>query len=278
MSGRDEDFERRREIVRKMNVMDDDFFSKVAEDVPAMEEILSVILQEPKLRLLWSNSQVHLRNSGTRSVTVDAMCESVTGTLYSVEMEKSSRDDHQRRMRYNSSNIDTMFTEKGTDFRDIPNLCMVYLSKADFLHGGKCLYHIDRKVRENGHVAENGVQEIYVNTRVDDGSEAAQLMQYMKDTRGENLKFPRLSARVQYLKEDQKGVEQMCEAVEKYAQEKAQKAAKAAAKKAAKKATKETARSSAALLFQNGVSFDIVAKSITQLTNKELEKIYQGVH
>lgn len=61
-------------------------------------------------------------------------------------------------------------------------------------------------------------------------------------------------------KEDRKAVEQMCEAVEKYAREKA----------------KEAARSSAALLFQNGVSFDIVAKSITQLTRRELEKIYQA--
>lgn len=42
MSNRDEDYERRREIVRSMNVMDDDFFAKVAEDVAAMEEILSV--------------------------------------------------------------------------------------------------------------------------------------------------------------------------------------------------------------------------------------------
>ena len=56
----------------------------------------------------------------------------------------------------------------------------------------------------------------------------------------------------------------MCEAVEKYAQEKAEEAAK------------EAAKSSAILLFQNGVSFDIVAKSIKQLTRKELEKIYQG--
>lgn len=71
---------------------------------------------------------------------------------------------------------------------------------------------------------------------------------------------------VRFLKEDQKGVEQMCEAVEKYAQEKAKKAAKAAA------------RSSAVLLFQNGVSFEVVAKSIKQLTRKELEKIYQAAH
>lgn len=63
----------------------------------------------------------------------------------------------------------------------------------------------------------------------------------------------------------------MCEAVEKYAREKAKEAVKEARKKA-----KAAAKSSAALLFQNGVSFDIVAKSIKQLTRKELEKIYQG--
>lgn len=59
----------------------------------------------------------------------------------------------------------------------------------------------------------------------------------------------------------------MCEAVEKYAQEKAQEAAKEA---------KAAAKISAALLFQNGVSFEIVAKSIKQLTRRELEKIYQS--
>ena len=272
-----EDFERRREIVRSMNVMDDDLFAKIAEDVSAMEEVLSVFLQDPEFQLLWSRPQVHLRNCGTRSVTVDAMCESVSGTLYSIEMEKSSRNDHQRRVRYNSSNKDTMYTEKGTDFREIPDLCMVYLSKADFLQGGRCLYHIDRIVRENGRIVANGMKEIYVNARVDDGSEAAQLMQYMKNTRGENPMFPRLSARVQYLKEDRRGVEQMCEAVEKYAREKAKEAAQKAAKEA-KKEAKAAAKSSAALLFQYGVSFDIVAKSIRQLTRKELEKIYQGAH
>lgn len=93
----------------------------------------------------------------------------------------------------------------------------------------------------------SGREEDYANVRINDGSNAAKLMQYMKDTRGENPLFPKLSARVRYLKEDKKG-------------------AKAAAK------------SNAALLFQNGVSFDIVAKSIRQLTRKELEKIYQGAH
>ena len=109
-------------------------------------------------------------------------------------------------------------------------------------------------------------RKIYVNAKVDDGSKIAQLMKYIKNKHGEHPLFPKLSARVKYLKEDQKGVEEICEAVEKYAMEKAQKAAQ----KAAKKAAEEHALS----LFENGVSFEVVLKSITQLTRKELEQIY----
>lgn len=72
-------------------------------------------------------------------------------------------------------------------------------------------------------------------------------------------------------------MEQICEAVEKYAREKAKEAAQKAAKEA-KKEAKAAAKISAALLFQNGVSFEIVERSIRQLTRKELEKIYQGAH
>ena len=70
--------------------------------------------------------------------------------------------------------------------------------------------------------------------------------------------FPKLSARVKYLKEEQKGVEEMCEAVEQYARERA------------KETAKETARENALRFLQNGVDFEIVVRSITQLTRKEL--------
>lgn len=59
----------------------------------------------------------------------------------------------------------------------------------------------------------------------------------------------------------------MCEAVEKYANEKAKEAAKVAAREAEKNAAKR--------LFENGVSFEIVRSSITQLAQKELEWIYR---
>ena len=148
MSEKERDFERRREIILAMNVMDDDFFVKIAEDVGAMEEILTTFLQE-SVNLSWSNAQVHLRNCGSRSVTLDALCKAENGVLYGVEMEKSNTDDHQRRVRYNSSNIDTACTEKGLEFKDIPELRMVYISKTDFLKSGNAIYHVNRVIEEN---------------------------------------------------------------------------------------------------------------------------------
>lgn len=77
MLNRREEFEKQRRIVRRMNIMDDDLFHKVAEDREAMEEILSVLLQQKDLKLLWSRPQIHLRNSGNRSARLDALCEAV---------------------------------------------------------------------------------------------------------------------------------------------------------------------------------------------------------
>lgn len=266
MQNREEEFEKQRDIVRRMNIMDDDLFHKVVEDTDAMEEILSVLLQQKELKLLWSRPQVHLRNSGTRSVRLDALCESGEGILINVEMEKSNNDDHQKRVRYNSSNIDTLYTEKGVEFKDIPELYMIYLTSADVFQGNRTVYHVNRVVEETGERVENGMHEIYINARVDDGTEIARMMQYFKETRGEDSLFPRVSRRIRYLKEEQKGVEEMrSEAVEEYARERA------------KREAKEVARDNAVCLFKNGADFEMVASSIHQLTREELLSIYHEV-
>jgi len=61
-------------------------------------------------------------------------------------------------------------------------------------------------------VVDNGFHEIYINAEIDDGSETAKLMQYIKRTEGENEAFKKLSAKVHYLREE--GTHTMCDAVE----------------------------------------------------------------
>lgn len=90
----------------------------------------------------------------------------------------------------------------------------------------------------------------YANTAIDDKSDIAELMQYFKKSVGEHQNFQKLCNRVKYFKETRKGVSDMCRLVEDYAAEKI------------KQADIQTATN----LIKNGVSVDIIAKSIPSLT------------
>lgn len=255
-------------IVEALNIMDDTFFQKIAEDPEVCEEMLRVFLDNPDLKIISSQPQCFLRNAGTRSVILDAFCTDKSGVFYNVELQKSDCDNHQKRVRYNASNIDTSVTEKGIPFSEIPDVYAIYLSKFDVFKEGKTVYHIDRTIRETGTVVDNGFYEIYANAAVDDGSKTAELMQYIKNTNEDKPEFPKTSKRVKYFKEEE-GKEEMCEIIEKYAEERATKAADEAAK--------EADRSAACEFLKNGASLEMVLKSLKRLTEEEIASIYKDV-
>lgn len=125
---------------------------------------------------------------------------------------------------------------------------------------GKTIYHIDRVIRENGEVSDNGLQEIYVNAKIDDGSDIAELMRIFKEPDAYDFeKFPKVSKRKKQFKEDEGGDKTMCDLVENYANEKAD----------------AKTREIASTLFQNGADYDMVRASIPSLSDTELQDIYQ---
>ena len=140
---------------------------------------------------------------------------------------------------------------------------------------------MERVIKETGTVVENGTHEIYVNTAIDDGTEIAKRMQYFKKSTGVHQKFQKLSNRVQYFKESQKGVTEMCELVEeyakKYAEEYAKKYAEEYAKKYAeeevKKAVSETEIKTALNMLKNGASVELVVKSLPSLSEQFVREL-----
>ena len=124
-------------LIKQLNVIDDVFFHKIAEDKAVCEEILRIILQKPKLKVIDVQTQRFLRNIGAHSVILDLLCEDEDGSQINVEMQKADDDDHVRRVRFNSSNIDTIFTEKGLDYKDFPDIYIIFISKFDVFQEGK---------------------------------------------------------------------------------------------------------------------------------------------
>ncbi len=71
------------------------------------------------------------------------------------------------------------------------------------------MYHIDKIIRENGTVVDDGLHEIFVNTTVNDGTAIADLMSCFIKKEFKNDNFPKLSQKVKELKSTEGGANTM---------------------------------------------------------------------
>jgi hypothetical protein len=258
-------FEEQLELVAKLNVIDDVFFHKMMEDIEVAEEVLRLILEKPKLKVIECHTQKFLRNIGAHSVVLDFVCREEDGSIIHVEVQKENQDNYQKRIRFNISNIDTYYTEKGIKYKDMPDVYAVFISRFDIFNEGRTIYHVSRVLDETGSRVDNGIHEMYVNTSVDDGSDIAELMQYFKKSVGEHKKFMKLCNRVKYFKKSQEGVTDMCDVVEEYAEKKA------------KAREKEAYIQTAENLLRNGASIELIAKSMPSLTYEDVVNLSQQI-
>ena len=212
------------ESVEALNVIDDALFQKMAEDKDFCEEMISTILEQ-KITVLEVTQQDSIKNLQGRSVVIDALCLLEDHRICNVE---------------------------------VPDVISIFISVFDIFKSGKTVYHIDRIIRETGEVRTNGFTEIYVNTKIEDGSDTAELMRIFKEQGAYDFeKFPKISARKQQFLKVEGGKEEMCEVVENYA--------------------RQVAEDHAKNFFENGVSLEVVKKSITNLSEERLQEIYNQV-
>ncbi len=212
-------FEEKKERVEGFRPIDDVFFEVLADDREVCQEILRTILEDKALIVEEVIVQRSLKNIYGRSVRLDALCILGDGAKCNIEVQRAHSDDHLKRARFNAASIVTKNTEPGERFENVPRVIIVYISERDFLGYGQTIYHIDKVIRENGEPIDDGLQEVFVNTCIDDGTEIADLMRCFMQQEVHNPRFPKLSSRVHYLKEQEGGVSAMCEIMEKYMEE-----------------------------------------------------------
>ena len=105
---------------------------------------------------------------------------------------------------------------------------MVYISEFDVFHGGYTKYHVDSVVRETGRKVKDGLERIFVNTEIKDGTELSELMTCFLEKEVDNPKFPEFSKQMKFLKHEKGGLDAVCDVMEKYEEIAAEKAAKEA--------------------------------------------------
>ena len=205
-----------RQDAMSLNPIDDALFQKMAEDTGFCQEILQVILNDKALQVMDNVPQFMIKNLQGRSCILDVKCTLGDGRIVNAEVQKSDNDDHQRRVRYNAALLTANIAEPGDRFKAIPNVVVVFISKFDMYKSGKALYHVDRIIRENGTMVDNGFSELYVNAEVQDDSNVARLMEIFTKHDVYDEMFPITSKRKRLFKTTEEGVNEMCEVIEKY--------------------------------------------------------------
>ena len=200
--------------LRGFRLLDDDFMTKVFEDISCAELLLRIILNDEGIRVLEAHSQRGMKNLQGRSVKLDILAVDSHNRVFNVEVQRSDRGAGAKRARYNSALIDANVTEPGDQYEDLNETFVIFITENDVMKAGLPIYHIDRVVRETGKLFEDEEHIIYVNSQIKDETKLGRLMHDFSCTDAKDMYNKVLADRVRYFKEDERGVEIMCREME----------------------------------------------------------------
>lgn len=212
------DFERKHEEdlqrLRGLRLIDDDFMAAVFEERACAEFLLQIILKRDDLTVKEVHGQYSIKNLQGRSVRLDILAVDRENRAYNIEVQRSDRGASEKRARYNSSLLDANLTHSGSSYDALNEAYIIFITENDVLKAGLPIYHIHRMVEETGAVFNDQSHIIYVNSQIKDESALGKLMHDFFCTDAKDMFYPVLAERVQYFKQDAKGVATMCRAME----------------------------------------------------------------
>lgn len=246
-----------KETAENLRIIDDAMFRLVAERKEACQEILRTLLDRPQLRGLKVTPQCVI-TSLYREIVLDVLCILKNGA----------------------------YTPKGTDFSDIPQVVILYITEYDALHNGQMITRVKRCMdTQEGYVpVDDGEEIFFANTVVRDDSDKSELLQFfLRKDAFEDVKFPELSRAVKYFKETEGGFGEMCKTVEdyakNYAKDYAEEREKIGLEKGLERGRSEERMNAIRKMLQNGFNREMILSldySETELEAAEKELIAQG--
>ncbi len=95
----------------------------------------------------------------------------------------------------------------------------IFISSFDIFGKNDVRYEVKIILDGYQEVVDNGVHELYFNTKANDDSEIAKLLQYFENTDDSITDYGALSDAVRYYKDTEEGVSAVCDEVRKYGDE-----------------------------------------------------------
>lgn len=209
--------------IDEMCLMDDNFMSAVLQDKACCELVLRIILNRDDIEVLECETQYTVTNLHGRAVRLDVLAKDKNGEYLNIEVQRNDKDAVPQRARYNSSLIDANVVEKGSEFKDLPETYVIFITENDILGKGLPLYTINRIIAETGEIFDDKSHIIYVNSQITDDTALGRLMSDFKCKNPDEMNYDVLSdiTKITKEREDEKG---MCKIIDDIVQRECKKA------------------------------------------------------
>lgn len=204
---------------REMTLFSNTFMSVALDDPLACQHVLRVLTGIPDLTVKEIYSQYHISKITSHDAILDILAEDAEGKLYNIEIQRASDIDHARRTRFYGAMIDSEYLEKGTEYYEMPDVHIIYISETDLWKAGKTTYPVEKYFKGTGIPYDDGMHVLYVNAEVNDGTDTAKMMKYFMTADPRDMSQGDLSKRIHFLKCEEGGNDIMCEITEKWLKE-----------------------------------------------------------
>ena len=194
-------------------LMDNIFFHKCLDQNKAgIERMLQVIKGRDDLVVKEFLNEKDVFTLVGRGVRFDVFAIDSSGKRYDFEIQKEDEGAVLQRARYNASMLDYLSVDKGTDWKDLPNTCVIMITENDVLGFGDPLYTIRRAIVSHGNAPFKDGQEIlYVNGQYRGDDPLGKLVHDLWCRNPDDMYYPELAEKVRYYKTTEKGREEMSE-------------------------------------------------------------------
>lgn len=211
--------------LRGLRPIDDDFMRCLFKDnIELAEFVLRIIIGKEDLIITECQTQKDMKRLvGARSVCLDAYGTDSSGKKYDLEIQREDKGANPHRARYHSSVLDVENLNAGQDFHELPDTYTIFITEKDFYGEGKAIYLIERINLTINRPFEDGEHILYVNGEYRGKSDLGKLMHDFNCTNAADMNYEIMAERTRYLKENPRGVNEMCKVLEEMRNETAEK-------------------------------------------------------
>lgn len=175
-----------------VNLSDFALFLSVMKYPEAHESVLSIIMDEPDLKLARVHvEEVVLNAIGKRAIRLDAWADPEDERQFVTEMQNDTQnDDVRRRSRFYQGLLDTPILKAGkkTKYRELPSTIVTFITQEDIFGLDRARYTFTEQCEEiQGLHLGDGTKKIFLNMSSKNGrAELVSLLQYMKKSELDN--------------------------------------------------------------------------------------------